>query len=259
MTIAAQAAVDRHTADLFSVAGRIALVTGGSSGIGAMIAHGLHAAGAAVTIVSRDPPAEGAPFGHIRADLAEPKGVADAAAAFLARHDRLDILVNAAGMHVSEPIESHRLDSWDAVLGINLRQPFHLTQLLLSALRKHAEADRPSTVVNIASSAGLHVPSIENYAYSASKAALTHLTRHMSRRLAADNVTVNAIAPGPVPSRMFADNPADYLAALARTIPRGRLGEADDFAGAVQFLCSRAGSYQTGTVLSVDGGMIAAL
>lgn len=259
MTAAAQAVVDRHTADLFSVAGRIALVTGGSSGIGAMIAHGLHAAGAIVTIVSRDPPAEGVPFGHVRADLATPQGVAAAAAGFLASRDRLDILVNAAGMHVSEPLESHRLESWDAVLDLNLRQPFHLTQLLLGALRKHAEAARPSTVINIASSAGLHVPAIENYAYSSSKAALTHLTRHMSRRLAGENITVNAIAPGPVPSRMFGDNPPDYLAALARTIPRGRLGEAEDFAGAVQFLCSRAGSYQTGTILSVDGGMVAAL
>ena len=259
MTIDPASNFDRHASDLFSVAGRVALVTGGSSGIGAMIAHGLHAAGAEVTVVSRDVPVSGSPFRYIRADLAEREGVEQATGEFLAHRDSPNILVNAAGMHASEPIETHGQDIWDDVLGLNLKQPFHLTQLLLDALRRHALPDRPSTVVNIASSAGLHVPSIENYAYSASKAALTHLTRHMARRLAQDHVTVNAIAPGPVPSRMSADTPPEHLAALARTIPLARLGQAEDFAGATQYLCSRAGRYLAGAVLSVDGGMVAAL
>ncbi len=252
-------AADGFTADLFSVRGRVALVTGGSSGIGAMIARGLHVAGAIVTIVSRDPRPADWPAGHVRGDLASVPGVDAIAAEFARMHDKLDILINAAGMHWAEPIDRFSHDGWNGVLDLNLKQPFFLAQSLLGPLRTAATPDHPARIVNIASSSGLHVPGIENYSYAASKAALIHLSRHMAHRLAGENINVNAIAPGPVPSRMFAETPAEHIELLARKIPRGRFGRDEDFAGAILYLCSRAGAYVTGATLSVDGGMVALL
>ncbi|MCG8914543.1 SDR family oxidoreductase [Actinokineospora sp. PR83] len=257
---------DRFTthADLFDLSGKYALVTGGTRGIGMMIARGLLQAGARVVISSRkaDACAEAqrllSEFGDVRAipaDLSRYEECLRLAELVEADSERLDILVNNAGAMWREPLETFPREAWDEVVDLNLKAPFWLVQALLPALRRAGTADDPARVVNIGSIAAIHVADSPNYSYAASKAALHQLTRVLARELGPQHVTVNAVAPGPFPSEMMAatlDAIGDRIAAKA---PLRRLGRDDDMAGVAVFLASRAGSYLTGTVIPVDGGI----
>jgi len=251
--------------ELFSVEGKTAVVTGGSRGVGLMIARGLVEAGADVAISSRklEPleaaAAELAEIGKctaVQADLSSQEGAVALAAAVRERFDRLDILVNNAGASWGEPIDGYPDEAWDRVLDTNVRGVFQLTVAALDLLRASASAEDPARVINIGSVDGLNPPAMETYAYSASKAAVHQLTRHLAKRLASEQITVNAIAPGPFPSKMMAfmlDDP-DRRKLVEAQIPLGRVGSPDDIAGTTIFLASRAGAYLTGTVIPVDGG-----
>jgi NAD(P)-dependent dehydrogenase (short-subunit alcohol dehydrogenase family) len=175
----------------------------------------------------------------------------------MADHDQLPILVNNAGATWGAPLEEFPQSGWDRVIGTNVEGVFHLTVALLPALRAAASADDPARVINIGSIDGLRPSGMENYSYSASKAAVHMLTRHLAQRLAPEQITVNAIAPGPFESKMtafmFASD--EGRAAVVSIVPLGRIGRPDDAAGLVQFLCSRAGSYLTGNVIPLDGGI----
>ncbi len=252
--------------DLFDVSGKNALVTGGGRGIGLMIARGLVQAGVRVVIASRKAEdleaaaAELRTFGDceaIPADLSTPEGAAALAEGVRARFDALHILVNNSGATWGAPLEEFPASGWDRVINTNLEGVFHLTVGLLPALRAAASADDPARVINIGSIDGIRVPAVENYSYSASKAAVHMLTRHLARRLASEQITVNAIAPGPFQSKMMAfmlDTP-EKRAEVARMVPLGRIGRPDDAAGLTVFLASRAGSYLTGAVIPLDGGI----
>jgi NAD(P)-dependent dehydrogenase (short-subunit alcohol dehydrogenase family) len=253
-------------AGLFDVAGKTALVTGGSRGIGLMIARGLVQAGARVIVSSRktaDVEAaarELAAIGECHAipgDISTPEGAATLARATQARFDALDILVNNAGATWGAPLEEFPPGGWEKVLHTNVEGIFHLTVALLPALRAAADAQEPARVINIGSIDGLRTPAVENYSYSASKAAVHMLTRHLAKRLASEQITVNAIAPGPFESKMMAfvlDDPrAREL--VEQNVPLGRIGRPDDVAGLTVFLSSRAGSYLTGAVIPLDGGI----
>ena len=252
--------------ELFDVSGKTALVTGGSRGIGQMIASGLLQAGARVIVSSRKAgdleatARELAKIGDCEAipsDVSTPAGAAELAGATQARFPELDILVNNAGAGWGAPLEEFPAGGWEKVLHTNVEGVFHLTVALLPALRAGADADDPARVINIGSIDGLRTPTLENYSYSASKAAVHMLTRHLAKRLAGDHITVNAIAPGPFESKMMAfllDNP-DTREQIERSVPIGRIGRPDDVAGLTLFLASRAGSYLTGTVIPLDGGI----
>jgi NAD(P)-dependent dehydrogenase (short-subunit alcohol dehydrogenase family) len=255
----------RAMSDLFSVQGKKAVVTGGSRGIGLMIARGLLEGGAEVVISSRKADqleaaraelAELGPVTAVTADLSSQEGAVALGAAVRERFDRLDVLVNNAGASWGEPIDSYPDAAWDRVLDTNVRGVFHLTVATLDLLRASATAEDPARVINLGSVDGLRPPMMESYAYSASKAAVHQLTRHLAKRLAAERITVNAIAPGPFPSQMMAfmlDDP-DRKALVEGQIPLGRVGEPDDVVGLTTFLASRAGAYLTGTVIPLDGG-----
>ncbi len=252
--------------DLFDINGKTALVTGGSRGIGRMIARGLLDAGARIVISSRKEADLNATAEElsahgdcvaIAADLSNEEGARRLAAAVAERFPQLSILVNNAGATWGAPLEDFPQSGWDRVIGTNVEGIFHLTAALLPQLRAAATADDPARVINIGSIDGLRVPSTENYSYSASKAAVHMLTRHLAKRLASEHITVNAIAPGPFESKMmsFALDNAETRAAIESMVPLGRIGRDDDAAGLVQFLASRAGSYLTGTVIPMDGGI----
>jgi NAD(P)-dependent dehydrogenase (short-subunit alcohol dehydrogenase family) len=252
--------------DLFDVSGKTALVTGGSRGIGRMIAGGLLDAGARVIISSRkaDQLAQTAselaatgPCQAIPADLSTPDGALALAQAVMTRTEHLDILVNNAGANWGAPLEEFPPSGWDRAMHTNVEGIFHLTVALLPALRAAASAEDPARVINIGSVDGIRAPSMDNYSYSASKAAVHMLTRHLARRLAPEQITVNAIAPGPFESKMMAfllDDP-ERRELVQATVPLGRIGRPDDAAGLTLFLASRAGSYLTGTVIALDGGI----
>lgn len=257
-------------AGLFSVAGKTAVVTGGSSGIGEMIATGLVRAGARVIIASRraaagqTAAARLAPHGQcvpVVADVGLPDGsTAIAQAVSTEFGGRLDLLVNNAGATWGAPLDDFPDDAWHKLTNVNLIGLFRLTTTLLEPLRRAAAADDPARVVNIGSLAGHRVTEVENYPYSATKAAVHMLTRHLAGRLAGEHITVNAVAPGYFPSRMsaFALDDEATRAELLSTVPLGRTGTPEDIVGAVQFLASRAGAYLTGSVLEVDGGAASA-
>jgi len=252
--------------DLFDVTGRTALVTGGSRGIGLMIARGLVQAGARVIVSSRkadDVTAAAAQLTElgechaIPADVSTPEGAAALATATHERFPELDILVNNAGVVWGAPLEEFPAQGWEKVLNTNVQGVFDLTVALLPALRAAASAEQPARVINIGSIDGLRAPAMENYSYSAAKAAVHMLTRHLAKRLAAEHITVNAIAPGPFESKMMAfvlDDPG-AREAVEQSVPLARIGRPDDVAGLTLFLASRAGSYVTGAVIPLDGGI----
>ena len=256
----------RSIGELFDVSGKAALVTGGGRGIGLMIARGLVQAGARVVIASRKAVDLEAAAAELRAhgeckampaDLSTPEGAHALAEAVRARLPALHILVNNSGATWGAPLEEFPASGWDRVIHTNLEGIFHLTTGLLPALRAAAGAEDPARVINIGSIDGLRVPLAENYSYSASKAAVHMLTRHLAKRLAGEHITVNAIAPGPFDSKMMAfmlDTP-EKRDQVEQMVPLGRIGRPDDAAGITLFLASRAGSYVTGAVIPLDRGI----
>jgi NAD(P)-dependent dehydrogenase (short-subunit alcohol dehydrogenase family) len=258
--------------DLFSVEGKTALVTGGSRGIGLMIARDLVEAGAHVYISSRKAEVcqaaalELSSVGTcvaLPADLSRREDCVRLAEELSACETHLDILVNNAGATWGAPLEEFPEAGWDKILDLNLKGVFYLTQSLLPLIRPAASPESPARVINIGSIDGVRAPGgrsfdYETYSYSASKAAIHHLTRVLAKRLGPENVTVNAIAPGPFETHMMATVLSAHGEEVARTSLLGRLGQPADIAGAVRYLASRAGSYVTGIVLCVDGGMVLA-
>jgi NAD(P)-dependent dehydrogenase (short-subunit alcohol dehydrogenase family) len=251
-------------AELFDLTGKTALVTGGTRGIGLMIARGLLQAGARVVISSRraDACAEAAEqlseFGEVRsipADLAQHDECRRLADLVVADDDELHILVNNAGATWGEPLEDFPDAAWDRVLDLNVKSPFWLVQALLPALRRAGTQDDPARIINIGSIDGIHVPALPVYSYTASKAAIHQLTRMLARELGPQHITVNAIAPGPFQSKMMAATLDAFGEAIAAAAPLRRIGRDDDMAGVAVFLASRAGSFLTGTVIPVDGGI----
>src|SRR5579863_886219 len=250
--------------DLFSLKGRTALVTGGSRGIGKMIARGFLAQGARVYVAARkaaqcDQAAaelakEGGSCFSIPANISTVEGVQALAATLAAREGKLDILVNNAGAAWAAEFDAFPENGWDKVMDLNLKTPFFLTQALHPALKAAASAERPAKVINIASIDGIFVNPLETYSYHASKAGLIHLTRRMAARLIADNIVVSAIAPGPFPSDMNIDA-RDNADKVAQRVPAKRVGTDEDMAGAAIYLASRAGDYVVGATLAVDGGI----
>jgi NAD(P)-dependent dehydrogenase (short-subunit alcohol dehydrogenase family) len=252
-------------AELFSIRGRAAVVTGGSRGIGRMIATGFVAAGARVYICARKADACDATAAELSkdgecismpADLSTEAGARDLVDRVAEREPKLDILVNNAGAAWGAPLEDYPDSGFDKVLNVNLKGIFHLTRLFLPLLRAAASESDPAHVVNIGSVDGLRVPRTENYAYSASKAAVHMLTRHLASALVDDHVNVNAIAPGLFETRMtaflFESENAD---GVVDDIPMKRAGTAEDIAGTAIYLSSRASAYLTGVVLPVSGGI----
>ena len=248
--------------DLFSLQGRSALITGGSRGIGRMIAAGFLAQGARVYISARKADAcnetakELSALGHcvsLPADVSTPEGIGALVAAYAKHESQLDILVNNAGAAWGASFDEFPEKGWDKVVDLNLKTPFFLTQALSVPLRKAAEL-RPAKVINIASIDGVTVNPQETYSYAASKAGLIHLTKRMSLRLIQDNIVVSAIAPGAFASDMNRDA-RDHAAEISAHIPAGRIGVDDDMAGAAIYLASRAGDYVVGATLVVDGGV----
>lgn len=251
---------------LFSLDGKVAVVTGGSRGIGRMIAEGLVRAGVRVYISSRKADAcdataaELSAWGEchsVPADLSRRDGVDALAAAVAERESAVHLLVNNAGATWGAPMTDYPDSAWDKVLSTNVKAPFDLTVAMLPLLRAAASADDPARVVNIGSIDGIRVPETDNFAYSASKAAVHMVTRQMAHHLVGEHITVNAIAPGPFPSKMmaFVLDAEGGEELVSSAVPMGRIGRPEDMAGAVIFLASRAGSYLTGAVIPVDGGL----
>ena len=250
------------TTQLFSLKGRSALVTGGSRGIGRMIAEGFLAQGARVYISARKAAAcdqtakELSAFGHcvsLPADVSTLEGAQALVDAYAKHEDALDILVNNAGAAWGESFDTFPESGWDKVVDLNLKTPFFLTQALIAPLRAAAQR-QPAKVINIASIDGISINPQETYSYAASKAGLIQLTRRMALRLAQDRIVVSAIAPGAFASDMNKDA-RDHGDEVKGRIPAGRIGTPEDMAGAAIFLASRAGDYVMGSTLVVDGGV----
>ena len=255
--------------DLFGVAGKTVMVTGGATGIGRMIAEGMAHGGARVLIASRkgadcervaeEINAEG-PRGSVEGwggDVSSAEGVQALATEIGRRTDRLHVLFNNAGITWGAPLEDFPWNAWDKVMRVNVAGLFELTRLTLPLLDAAATTDDPARVINLGSVMG-HWPLGDGaYSYSASKAAVHHLTKILAKELAHRRITVNAFAPGPFPSRMtaFAVDTAEKEAGMAAANPLGRLGRPEDIAGAALFLSSRAGAYVTGAILPLDGGL----
>ncbi len=249
---------------LFSVTGKTVLVTGGSRGIGLMIARGFVAAGARVYVASRkaadcqraaeELSREGTCQALV-ADLSSEAGARALAEAFAGREPALHVLVNNAGANWGAPLAEYPESGWDKVMSLNVKGVFYLTRHLLPRLEQAVRPGDPARVINVGSIDGLHVPLLETYAYSASKAAVHHLTRVLARRLAPQGITVNAVAPGPFESKMMAETLRRFGQEIRASCPLGRIGEPEDMAGVALYLASRAGAYVTGAVIPVDGGI----
>ena len=252
--------------DLFHVSGKVALVTGGSRGIGEMIAEGYVAAGVTTYISSRKADACKATAERlskqgdcipIPADLSTMDGIRHLANEIRAREPQLDILGNNAGATWGAPIEEFPESGWDKVMDINVKGPFFLTQALLPLLEESATPEDPARIINIGSIDGLNVNKLGTYSYGPSKAAIHHLTRTLASHLADRNITANAIAPGPFPSKMTAGIAQTMGEEIRKNVPLKRWGEPADMAGAAIYLASKAGAYVSGAVIPVDGGIVA--
>jgi NAD(P)-dependent dehydrogenase (short-subunit alcohol dehydrogenase family) len=253
-------------ANLFGLDGKVAVVTGGSRGIGFMIASGLVANGVRTYITARKAEACDAAAAElsqhgdcisIPADLSTADGLASFVGALTERESQIDILVNNAGAAWGAPLGEFPEVGFDKVVDINVKAPFMLTQALLPQLEAGATADDPARVIMIGSIDGIRVPIGDNYSYSASKAGVHMMARHMASHLVRRNITINSIAPGPFESKMMAyrlDDP-DSRKMVEAGVPRRRIGSPEDIAGTVIFLASRAGAYTTGSVIPVDGGI----
>lgn len=253
--------------NLFSLEGRIALVTGGSRGIGRMIASGFLAQGAArVYITARKAaPCEatakeltaqhGGECIALPIDISTLAGIEMLAGEIKTREPKLDILVNNAGAAWGADFDEFPESGWDKVVNLNLKTPFFLTKALAAPLRAAASAQHPAKVINIASVDGIFINPLETYSYAASKSGLIHLTRRMAAKLISDHVVVTAIAPGPFKSDMnrAARDNADKV---AEHVPAGRIGTDEDMAGAAIYLASRAGDFVVGATIAVDGGIV---
>jgi NAD(P)-dependent dehydrogenase (short-subunit alcohol dehydrogenase family) len=253
--------------DLFSLKGRVALVSGGSRGIGKMIAAGFLSYGAArVYITARKAQAceaaarelaenYGGECVALPVDISSLAGIEALASEINKREPKLDILVNNAGAAWGADFDDFPESGWDKVVNLNLKTPFFLTKALAAPLRAAASPEHPAKVINIASVDGIFVNPLETYSYAASKAGLIHLTRRMAVKLIKDNIVVTAIAPGPFASDM---NRAarDNAEEVATRVPSGRIGDTEDMVGTAIFLASRAGDYVVGATITVDGGMV---
>lgn len=253
--------------DMFGLHGRIALVTGGSRGIGKMIVEGYLAAGCAKIYISARKQGQiddaVADFNSrypdkvvgIQGDVSTVEGCRALAAAIAERESRLDILVNNAGAAWGEPFETFPESGWDKVMDVNVKGPFFLTQALHDLLKAGGAGDQPAKVINIGSIDGLRLNPWETYSYHASKAGILYLTKRLAARLVNDNIIVTAIAPGAFPSDM---NKAarDHGDGVAQRIPTRRIGVPEDMAGAAIYLASKAGNYVVGDTIAVDGGLV---
>jgi len=250
--------------ELFSVKGKVVLVTGGSRGIGLMIARGFVEAGAKVYISSRKKQVcdkvarELSELGNcisVPADLSSEAGVEQLAGEIAGRESSLHVLVNNAGANWGAPFADYPASAFDKLFALNVKAVFLLTRELVPLLEQAARPGDPARVINVGSADGVRPPALEVYAYGASKAALHHLTRHLARKLARQLITVNAVAPGPFESKMMEATLEKLREQVIAAVPLRRIGEPEDMAGIAIYLASRAGAYVTGTVISVDGGM----
>lgn len=252
--------------NLFDVSGKVALVTGGSRGIGEMIAEGYVANGVRTYISARKADACDATAARlseqgecisIPADLSNMDGIQLLSDEIKSREGQLDILVNNAGATWGAPIEAFPEAAWDKVMDINVKGVFFLTQALLPLLEASGSSEDPARIINIGSVDGLNVNHLPTFSYGPSKAAVHHLTRTLATHLADRKITANAIAPGPFPSKMTAGIEKAMGDEIREGVPLKRWGEPADMVGAAIYLASKAGSYVDGIVLPVDGGIIA--
>lgn len=249
--------------DLFSVAGKTAIVTGGSRGIGKMIAQGFVANGVKTYITARKADACEATANELSevgecvalpADLSSDEGREAFVTEIKSREDKIDILVNNAGAAWGASFEDYPDDGYDKVMDINVRAIFMLTRDLMPLLTKDATTENPSRVINIGSIDGLRVSATDNFAYGASKAAVHFLTKNLAVRLAPKGLTVNAIAPGPFESKMMEHTLKNFQDKIEQQNPMGRIGNSEDMAGLALYLASSATRYMTGQVIALDGG-----
>ncbi len=244
--------------------GKIVVVSGGSRGIGRAIALAFAREGAQTVLAASNAAnleaaakavAAGGPAPMtVAGDLRTLAGCEQLFAQVSERFQRCDVLVNNAGATWGAPLSEHDTASWERVLNLNVQGVFHTTKFFVPVLEATASTDRPSRVINIGSIDGIHVPSMDTFAYSASKAAVHQLTRHLAKTMA-PKITVNAIAPGPFPSRMMRATLEAHGDEIAKAAPMKRIGQPSDMAGAAIFLASPAASYITGVILPVDGGL----
>lgn len=255
------------TNGLFDLTGKTALVTGASVGIGSYIAKGLAAAGARVCIVSRN--AADCEMGvrqindvggdafYLAADLSDPREIQRLASEFAAREPALHILVNNAGRMIQAPLEEFTAAQFDAVVDLDLRAPFLVTQSFLPLLKQAADLDDPARVIMIGSVDGIKPPFLDTYPYPAAKAAVHLLTRQLAKTLGPQGISVNAIAPGAFPSRTADPVLAEHLQDFIDVTPLARIGRPDDIAGTAVYMASRAGAFLNGSVVVLDGGLTA--
>ena len=253
--------------ELFNIAGKHVLITGGAQGLGHMIAEEFLRRGAHVTITSRTAEVSRQAADRLQtlgdctglcADLSKPEGAVELAAQIKSRGQPLHVLINNAGKSAGGPIETLADESWPDLMSINVQSPFTLVRELLPVLRVTATQDDPGRIISLGSFVGHAVPLRPSFSYGASKAAIHHLTRMLAAELAPSHIAVNAVAPGYFSTRMTAAIDKAHMDEIPNRVPLGRLGRSDDIAGACVYLCSRAGAYLTGVVLPVDGGLSAA-